>query len=249
MQNTVVADGANYLAGFFAGFFFVGLCGCGGVRNTFNASSSRFFSSEVFAMQKLPSITELPIQMNNEIGKIIVGFAFFEYTLTRIAYELLGIDPKQGRVAVRASRGHELVEMVRDLCELAKLKIKFKFAPLITTARATNVRRDLIAHGVWLRDEPTGNIFLLRTRGHWKPEKHKSGNVKRAISPQGEQHTAEDLMEIRTEIDALVKDCIELKRQVQTGLASLRKKQLPQSPQKSRSHSPTQTMRKHPQKS
>ena len=200
-------------------------------------------------MQLLPSIPKLPAPMNREIGRIIVGFAFFEYTLTRIAYDLLSINPKQGRTAVRGPRGNELVEMVQDLCNLANLKLHFNWKSLISRAKYINSRRDLLAHGVWLRDKNTNNYLLLRTRGQWTPEPHKSGRLKRAISPQGEQHALEDLISIYSEIEVLFEACDELKSKVEIGLESLQKKPPPQSPQKSRSRNPSRTKRKPSQKS
>ena len=199
-------------------------------------------------MQELPSIKKLPARMNQRIGNIIVGFAFYEYVLTRISYELLEINPKQGRIAIRSPRGHELVEMVRDLCDLAGIKIDLDFDAAISLSRYVNTRRDLVAHGVWLQNKSAKKIMLLRTRGSWNPEAKKSGSVKRALHPEGEVHTLQDLKSIEDQIEILIKTSFALKKQVSIELLSLRKKQSSQSHQKSRSRNPSHTEPKRSQK-
>ncbi len=128
-------------------------------------------------MKKFPLIYELPGEMNRSVGRIIVTFAAFEQRMLRIAYDLLGINPKQGRIAVRQPRGHELVEMVEDLAALAGVKLDFDFKGFASLAKEANTKRDLIAHGAWVQDPKTDKVYLVMTRGQWNPTASKGGHI------------------------------------------------------------------------
>ena len=59
-------------------------------------------------MATYPVRDKLPISHTTEIGRIITRWAFLEWLLRQIAYLLLDLNPKAGRLAVRDPRAGRL---------------------------------------------------------------------------------------------------------------------------------------------
>src|SRR5271156_3750823 len=103
---------------------------------------------------------KLPASFNREIGRIIVSWAYFENSVRRGIWEILGVDERMGRIAARDPRIDDRLEMLLDLAFLREIKINEEAVKLLI-ARSKEVLswRDLLAHGVWV---PTPDGWLIQ---------------------------------------------------------------------------------------
>lgn len=60
-------------------------------------------------------LRQVPTSMSREIGRITVSWAHLENHLKAMSWALLGLDDALGRIAIRAPRPRQQVEMIRDL--------------------------------------------------------------------------------------------------------------------------------------
>lgn len=129
-------------------------------------------------------VTALPDEYTRGIGQVMAHWAYLEHLLQRISYRLLNLDPKRGRVAVRDPRSEQYISMYRELMELAGMKPPDEaLDALFTGLQAGKPLRDLVAHGVWVRNND-GGYSVVRTGGNWKPNP-KAPKVSRKITPEG----------------------------------------------------------------
>lgn len=151
-------------------------------------------------MRELPVVTDLPMSVFREIGRVVVYHAFLEYAMSRPAYDLLNINPKQGRVAVREPRGHEIFDMVKDLAFIDGIELHKNYQLLQDSLEACKKQRDQLAHGIWLRDPKTDQLFLRLLGGSWQPDPKMRGKIRRRINPQGAEY---GLPEIRSTLEMI----------------------------------------------
>ena len=62
-------------------------------------------------MPTYPVRRKLPVAYSTEIGRIITRWAWLEWELKRVAYTILEIGPKEGRLSVREPRAHDYLTM------------------------------------------------------------------------------------------------------------------------------------------
>ena len=74
-------------------------------------------------MPTYPVRPNLPVAYSTEIGRIITRWARLEWELKRIAYTILQIGPKEGRLSVREPRAHEHLTMIEDLMRVRGLDL------------------------------------------------------------------------------------------------------------------------------
>src|SRR5689334_21042598 len=134
-------------------------------------------------MQQMPLTLDIPGSFCREIGRIMVNHACIECRLRHIAYDVLGLDPKQGRLAVKEGRTHERLTLIEDLLGLRRLTVPTKMGPLKAKLQQLTVQRDQLAHGIWGRPE-NGDLHLRITRGEWQPIKGQRGKTKRLVKPE-----------------------------------------------------------------
>jgi hypothetical protein len=129
-----------------------------------------------------PIVTDLPVNLLREIGRVMVCQAHLEWRLSIILYDLLDLDRTAGRLAVREPRAPEYLDLIQDLMELRKVSApNTDFATLREALVATTNQRDQLAHGIWGRPRGSQRVYLRLTKGHWQPE--VKGKVKRKILP------------------------------------------------------------------
>jgi hypothetical protein len=91
----------------------------------------------------------------------VTAWAVQEHELRRIAYLLLSLDPKRGRLAVKGGRAKELVELISDLMHLSEITSKTtrlkEYAKLLEEIEN---RRNSLAHNVWLK-APQGELLAM----------------------------------------------------------------------------------------
>jgi hypothetical protein len=140
------------------------------------------------------------------MGRVIAAHALVERKLNRIIYRFLSLRPVEARIAIREPRTTDRVDMIADLLSLYDLKVSTNLDALKQALDKCYKERDALAHGVWLKDEKTGHIFLRLSSGNWQPP----GIIKKAkrrIDLEGREYSSDHAKEtcrlILGAIDAL----------------------------------------------
>lgn len=171
----------------------------------------------------------LPTAHSTQIGRIITRWALLEWRLRNIAYRLLNIGPKEGRLAVRDPRATDYVLMLEDLMNLKGLKIPFNFVEYRKLLEILGTHRDLLAHGIWIKHPDFKEPVIQMTKGKWSPDPTKPGEkAKRLIKPEGALIRLKDLREFPPLIDRAIKGAEILEHHVSVALDSSRGKSRPQ---------------------
>ena len=142
-------------------------------------------------MKKLPIVIDLPTPIAREIGRIIAAHSTLEQYLTRVIYMILGVGPKDGRLAVREPRTEDRLDLILDLQEVELTKTDILL--LRDSLTAAKRERDKVAHGVWLKEPDDGRLFIRFTKGKWPMRKDLGKRVKRIIRPEGQEIHDKDL--------------------------------------------------------
>jgi hypothetical protein len=151
----------------------------------------------------LPITRDLPSSLYREIGRVIAAHALVEWMLVRIIYQLLGLKPVEGRIAVRQPRTTDCVDMITDLLTLNKLTVNTDMVALRKALDKCCSERDALAHGIWMKDESTGEIFLRLSSGNWQlPGTNKK--AKRRIDLEGALYDFRDAKETKRLIDGVI---------------------------------------------
>lgn len=162
---------------------------------------------------------KLPASFSREIGRIMVYWAHFEQSVRRGVWEIMAVDERMGRTAIRDPRIDDRIEMIVELAFLRKIKIDEDRIKLLKS-RANEVLgwRDVLAHGVWIRHR--GEWFVQIVAGSY-PKSAMSEHRKRRIAPEG---VAVDLDGLRTITDAtemLIETIAEVREEVLEKLRAL----------------------------
>lgn len=128
-----------------------------------------------------PIIVDLPPDIAVSIGQIMAVWSFHDWKLQQIIYKLLDIDPKKGRVAAGQPRGAEVTKRIEELLMLHNINIDL--APIRKNISTLEQQRDMLGHGVWLRNPENGDIYVQRTSGKWQPPGEIDGTSRR-IKPE-----------------------------------------------------------------
>jgi hypothetical protein len=168
--------------------------------------------------------TELPDEINLRIGRIIVLWAYVEAILKATIYNLLGVDSREGRRAVREPRVRDTVMLIKDLLAFNKISVSGDLDKLAAALDELSSKRHSLAHGLWVDIE--GITYLQVTSGSWRPE-DSNEKVSRKVSPQGfmvPKEEMDDVLEAMSDMAGAVEG---IGKQVVTALsASPRKSRL-----------------------
>jgi hypothetical protein len=164
-------------------------------------------------------IYEVPASISREIGRIIVRWAYFEYSIQQVVWLLVGVDQITGSFSVREPRVTERIDMIQDLASLRSVKLKDElwFQAYRVQADAAQSHRDLLAHGLWT-SYPDGSFRVVKTRGQHPKSRKQVPHRSRKVSPEALSVTAKELRWITGIIDLLVTDAVSLKKSVQEKL-------------------------------
>ena len=136
-----------------------------------------------------------------------------DWRLQLLAYLLLGMSPKVGRLVVREPRATDYVQMLRDLMALTNIKPSLDLNQLYNAVDNLQGLRNKLAHGIWL-DGQSADLPILRvTSGSWTPEPQKS-SVKRKIYPQSWIIGVKPLRAAVRELDTTVQRIIDLHNEI-----------------------------------
>ena len=178
-------------------------------------------------------VVDLPDDYNIGIGRLITHWAYLEKILCQITYDLLGVGPKHGRIAVRSPRADDTITMIGQLMLLEKVTSSVNLTGLAAALRAIEKFRDLIAHNVWLINPDSKWLCVQDLSGNWKPDP-AGPKVSRRVSPEAVQISPEELAAVKETIQTATKTAIRLSADIAPQLEALRKK------------SPEQTLPDHP---
>jgi hypothetical protein len=114
-----------------------------------------------------PVVQRLPTSYVTGIGRVISRWAYLEWLISRMTYEALGVNPKQGRLAVRQARPDEYVTLIQDLLKTRKLSVPIPDPDPTLKARLRKAKaaRDYLAHGLWTRHRKSGELGLWLIKG------------------------------------------------------------------------------------
>lgn len=163
-------------------------------------------------MQVYPPTVEIPDEILTNVGLVIVSYASVEHMLAKIVQDLLGIGPKHARVAIGTPRADSQLTRIEQLMQLEGLLPAVDIPKLKVALNAVEKKRDLIAHGQWLR-HPSGEVLLQDTAGNWQPDPKVRGKVPRRIMPEGVHVTEQWLLEVMAGVVEASKSVVKLGEQ------------------------------------
>lgn len=161
-------------------------------------------------MPEVPVLRKLSVSHSREIGRIIVRWAHLEWRLRLIAYALLGLDQKEGRLAVRATgRVVEFVTMLQDLENAKRFDLGVDWKGLRKVLKHLSEHRGRLAHGLWLRVGRTKSPSIQIVNDVWQPDPKKKP-TRAKIDPVSAIVRANDLNFIAQQIDSMIDTLIEI---------------------------------------
>jgi len=153
---------------------------------------------------------EVPANMCREVGRMLIRWAYFEHVVQEMNWQTLGISPAQGRVAVRAPRASDRLEMLRNLIELRKGEWDDdRFKSILQRAKLLAAKRDLVAHAIWAQRDDGWYVEL--SRGAWPKSLRELVASTRQIQPELKPMNIDQLREATTQIDELIADLKKLR--------------------------------------
>lgn len=152
----------------------------------------------------------------------MVHWAFFENLLRRSAWEMLDVNPKIGRVAIRDPRIDDRCDMLLEIAHIKKIKLdEVQIASLRSKASETLSWRDLVAHGTWI---PHNGRWLVQKVSGQYPKNYEADHRKRRVNPEGIPVDINRLRAITQDINSLMDEVAMIRKAIA--------EQLPQPPEK-----------------
>lgn len=161
----------------------------------------------------------LPVSYCTEIGRIITRWAYLEALLTSIAYVILDISQKHGRIAVREPRAVDSLTMIQDLMYLESLKTTVDLKALRTTLGEAEAFRDRLAHGVWVKHSNSKLPVLQIVKGSYPPNPG-ARSIKARIEPRGLEVDLQHLRKAERVISSAVTTLHQLRRELEAQCSS-----------------------------
>lgn len=144
----------------------------------------------------------LPMAHNREIGRIVTHWSHLEWRLKNVVYVLLGIGPKEGRLAVREIRASSYATMIEDLLDVKCVSVSIDLGNFRKLLSELGDHRNRLVHGVWLKHPSYSDPVLQLTKGESTPDPtNPAGKRKRVIDPEGILVKADELRKFVPLID------------------------------------------------
>jgi hypothetical protein len=168
-------------------------------------------------MQDFPEVRRLPNAYTSGIGRIVSRWAYLEWTMTEITHTLLRLNNlKLYRIAVRGGRAAEYVTMWREMLRVHGLSVASDLKDLAKRLQKIENERNLIAHGLWIRNPLTGALNVWLIRGTWDAGPNQG--ISHRIKPKAAPRSPADLTTTFRDIDALIVSLGALHEEVTRGL-------------------------------
>ena len=161
-------------------------------------------------IKKFPVARDVPDELLLKVGTIIAQWSYVEWLLRQIAYKLLDVDPKRGRIAIREPRAEQFITMFRQILQIDGTEEPKQFKELIPALRESKKYRDILAHGIWGIDPDSCDYAVQYTGGNWQPDP-KSPKISRKITPVRmivDMPVLEKISELITKTIDLTEECV-----------------------------------------
>lgn len=144
---------------------------------------------EYFAVKLVAVAThDIPAPLAREVGRFIVAWAHLEHYVQQIIFTALGLEPEEGRIAVREARFIDRLDMMRDIVDFQKREMDFVLLGEIKGKAAPLAGfRNLMAHALWQKFDDSWCVLV--TRGIWENQPVEIVNypkgIKKNLAPEG----------------------------------------------------------------
>jgi len=149
---------------------------------------------------------DLPDNLLAEIGRCLTLFAHIEWRLARFTYALLRLDREEGRLAVRDQRAGEQVATICDLLAHRQIKSNADTNGLQKRLKAAESQRNLLAHGIWLKDPIYDQWRVISWSGSWQISPGRGAKLKRKMAPEGVLFDLPELAELHETLLGILAD-------------------------------------------
>jgi hypothetical protein len=145
----------------------------------------------------------IPEHVATKVGQIITSYAYLDYRLKMLLWDLSGVDEKVGRITLRDPRATEKLQMARDLLFLKNIVVEDnKFKKLYDGINEVERLRDLLAHGIWTENDRKWAVISFK--GNVEDQTISRTERKRQIRPESFNITPEGLLAVREAVEALI---------------------------------------------
>lgn len=161
-------------------------------------------------IKKFPVARDVPDELLMKVGTIVAQWSYVEWLLRQIAYKLLDLDPKRGRVAIREPRAEQFITMFRQILQIDGTEEPKQFKELIPALRNAKKYRDILAHGIWGTDPDSGDYAIQYTGGNWQPDPG-GPKISRRITPESiivDMPVLEEIGELMATAIDLTTECV-----------------------------------------
>lgn len=124
-----------------------------------------------------PVTLDLPPEYFGWISKIITFWSLGEWMLLGTLGELTGLDRKAGRV-VFGTRLGDTISKIKQMMDLKQIEIPAGWNMFSEEVKECEQARNLIAHGVWMKDKDTGELCIQNPSGEWVAKNADNRTVK-----------------------------------------------------------------------
>lgn len=139
-------------------------------------SSFQKFTPQTFEEWVKANVKEYPVtldigpELQQWIGKIVSYWALAEWIQAGTLTRLLNTGRKEGRVMFGVRLGN-CSSRIKQLMEIKDIPIPADLDTLSKTLTECEEARNLLGHGVWLKDPETGEICVQNPAGEWKADR------------------------------------------------------------------------------
>ena len=154
---------------------------------------------------------DIPAPIAASLGRMIARFSYLEWRMAKTMFNLCGVDPKIGRIAIGAPRISDYPSRMKQVAYVVGLDLSpFPWSALEKILREVKEERDTFAHSVWLKHSKRGVYMIQDTRGSWQTASGEK--ISKRIHPEGRKITAQDLIALRNEIEKAIHQADDLAR-------------------------------------
>jgi len=163
---------------------------------------------------KIPNIvSRLPTRIAAGVGQIIALWSYQESLLTEITCEAAGVGLAEGRIAFRQQRADEQIKMIGDLCAIKGIRISTDMTALGKKLNDAQNRRNLLAHGLWMRNRTAKTVSVMVASGTW-PLGQRAERLTKRMIPGEQDIDAQYFANARQQIELTISLCFELHSEI-----------------------------------
>ena len=150
-------------------------------------------------------LKDLPDDIAVRVGRIAHAHALLEYILKLCIYELAGVSPTVGRIAIGTGRNKDQIRKIEDLLTYHRyMEGNFSFTDLMNKGEEVALDRDKVVHGLWAENpDKEKGVLLQDTSGRWDTGS-KTPRLSRRMYPKGIPMDAEQLDILLNKIRSLI---------------------------------------------